>query len=56
MGTGMGIILMDIKDQVEKDVEERKRKKCARILQTEYCMVKRERMKQKRGGWLKRVR
>ena len=55
MGTGMAIILMNIKYKVEKDVEGRKRKKCAQILQREYCMVKRERMKQKRGGRLKRI-
>ena len=56
MGTGMGIMLMDdIRYKVEKDVEKRKRKKTAQILQKEYCMVKRKRMKQKRGGWLKRV-
>ena len=40
MGTGMGIILMQ-RYKVEKDVEKRKRKEPAQILQKEYRMVKR---------------
>ena len=48
MGTGMRIIVMDIRYKVEKDVEKRTRKEPVQILQKEYCMVKRNRMKQKR--------
>ena len=40
MGMGMGIILMDTRYKVGKNVEKRKRQKFAQILQEEYCMVK----------------
>ena len=55
MGMGTGIILMDTMYKVGRMLRKRKRKKFAQILQEKYCMVKRKRMKQKRGVWLKRV-